>query len=210
MGLFDGIMGAEAPVSNMGDSMTPPVSGTTGSSSGTTGDDGTTPVTIDQANPPLIISTDTEGDGESLIIHDELEMENPVVSKGIMDFDITMPEIIDKDTQTTDSKPGISLIDTVSSEMQPVSDLVNTESSIQMSPVSLNPATLEDRIAGFVTDLEKLKADDEMLLHEKEAAIEKLETEMRELTREIKKIQADEKRIDATIASINTPVTKGK
>jgi septal ring factor EnvC (AmiA/AmiB activator) len=126
-----------------------------------------------------------------------------------------MPEIIAKNPQTLDTKPEISLIDEVSSpEVQPVSDLMSTEPVIEMPPISLskdnNPATLEDRIAGFVADLERLKADDEMVLHEKESAIEKLETEMKELTKEIKKIQADEKRIDATIASINTPVTKTK
>jgi hypothetical protein len=185
MGLFDGIIGAEAPVSNMDDSMT----------------------------PPLIIPTDT-GDGDSLIIHDESVIGSPVVSKGIIDFDISMPEIVTKNPETTDIKPEISLIDEANSEVQPASDTIHTESVIEMSPISLsdtnNSATLEDRIAGFVADLERLKADDEMILHEKESAIEKLETEMKELTREIKKIQADEKRIDATIASINTPITKTK
>jgi hypothetical protein len=214
MGLFDGIIGAETPVSNMGDSMTPQVGGTTGSSGGTTGDDGSTPVMGDQNNPPLIIPMDTNGDGESLIIHDAAETESPVVQNSMVDFDISMPEIITKETQTTDTTSGISLIDEVSSETQPVSDMIALGSVTEMPPVSLsdesNPATLEDRIAGFVADLERLKADDEMILHEKESAIEKLETEMKELTKEIKKIQADEKRIDATIASINTPVAKGK
>lgn len=141
-------------------------------------------------------------------------MESQVLQKGIMDFDISMPEIPSKSPQTTDIKPEISLIDEVPEAQPVVSDEIITESTIEISPISLsndnNPATLEDRIAGFVADLERLKADDEMVLHEKESAIEKLETEMKELTREIKKIQADEKRIDATIASINTPVTKTK
>lgn len=123
MGLFDGIIGAETPVSNMDDSMTPPVGETTGSSGGT-GDGGAIPVVTEQSTTtPLITLTDS-GDGESLIIHSESDMENPVVPKGIMDFDISMPEVITKETQTTDTTSGISLIDEVSSEIQPVSDMI--------------------------------------------------------------------------------------
>lgn len=60
MGLFDGIIGAETPVSNIGDSMTSPVSGGSGSSGGSTSDDGIMPVATEQTTPPLIIQTDTE------------------------------------------------------------------------------------------------------------------------------------------------------
>jgi hypothetical protein len=139
-------------------------------------------------------------------------MESPVVPKSIVDFDISMPEIIVRDTQAIDTTPEtISLIEETPTEVSPISEVSDTmDLSARTHDLSPTPATLEDRIAGFVTDLERLKADDEMLLHEKESAIEKLETETRELTKEIKKIQADEKRIDATIASINTPITKGK
>ncbi len=89
------------------------------------------------------------------------------------------------------------------------SDIPDTLLSADVPLVATALESLDEKISGFVAELEELKADDEMLLHEKEAAIEKLEGEMKDLEKEVKKIQADEKKIDSTIASLNN-TTKTK
>jgi len=76
------------------------------------------------------------------------------------------------------------------------------------SPKTL--ASLDEQIANFVRELEELKANDEILLHEKKDAIENLESQMKALKDEVKKIQADEQKIESTIASLHNAPTKTK
>lgn len=117
---------------------------------------------------------------------------------------VIMPEIVISGNEP-ESEPII--VDSLLESMDD-STHIDENTDLPIASPAIMP-TLDDRISGFVADLEALKADDEMLLHEKETAIEKLETEMKNLEKEVKKIQADEKKIDLTIASLNnTPKLK--
>ncbi len=155
-----------------------------------------------------------------ILAKDEEVSEMDIDIGGDMDgLILEVPESIDSTDEISpisESSEGtnIPIIDELNTDNIPInvtgpnildaSDIPDTLITDMLVPTLTDPMeSLEEKISEFVTELEDLKANDEILLHEKESAIEKLEGEVKGLEKEVRKIQADEKKIDSTIASLN-------
>lgn len=196
MGLFDSIIGTTETTPS-------PVVVTTDSGSGSSGTgagSGQQDDTATQSDSIIVVGwespIDIGGDMTTLTS----DMTDSVI--------ITSKEPVLVDTPTIPDTSPLIINDTVvmtpavpEKIETPILDISENESTglgTIVSPLE----SLDAKIAGFITDLENLKANDEMLLQEKEAAIAELQAKQKELEKQVKEIKADERKIDATMASL--------
>lgn len=129
-------------------------------------------------------------------------------------------------TNTFDNSQNINILDEVApivtpeaekapeiSSQSPLVDTLSVFGGMDANSISdvAKVISLDEKIAGFVAELESLQSNEEMILSEKEAAIADLERKKKALQEEVREIKSNEKKIEATIASLTgkeAPVSK--